>query len=481
MNKFKSFFSLYRIGQIKTNVYMLQQVEYRPNKFLDWFIRVLKSNQSFKNIQKRSELKITVKARLLVLFQYFIIILVLVAISLFFSYSNNVYLVAFLLLLVILPFILVLSLYVLSLIAYDLIIKPKIKNIKRDASLIFENNRAIKIAVLGSYGKTTIKEALKTILAEKFVVSVTPGNKNVISSHNEFAKSLKGDEDVIILEFGEGRPGDIGEMASMFKPQYAVVTGIAPNHLDEYESIEDIANDFISICDFVNKNNLFFNANSELLSKYFIDKAQKITNKSIAGWKIENVLVSVTQTSFSLKNGRKTININTGLLGRHHVPIIAYCAVLAHDLGLNVKQIEDGCMKIRPYDHRMQSRKLHGAWLIDDTYNGNIEGLRAGLELLNELDMKRKWYVTPGLVDQGSETVNVHKELGKLIALANPDIVVLMKNSVTELIEESLLKSDYKGELRIEDSPLEFYTNLEHHVVAGDLVLMQNDWTDNYN
>ena len=70
--------------------------------------------------------------------------------------------------------------------------------------------------------------------------------------------------------------------------------------------------------------------------------------------------------------------------------------------------------------------------------------------------------------------------VGKLIGEAEPDVLVLMKNSVTAYIEAGLESTKFKGELRIESNPLEFYTNLSHFVAAGDLVVMQNDWTDNY-
>jgi UDP-N-acetylmuramyl pentapeptide synthase len=105
--------------------------------------------------------------------------------------------------------------------------------------------------------------------------------------------------------------------------------------------------------------------------------------------------------------------------------------------------------------------------------------MKAGLSLLRELDATRKIYVTPGLVDQGAEEKRVHKELGEAICEANPDKVILMKHSVTDYILEGL--RDYKGELVIEEDPLDFYTNLDKFVAAGDLVLLQNDWPDNYN
>jgi len=135
---------------------------------------------------------------------------------------------------------------------------------------------------------------------------------------------------------------------------------------------------------------------------------------------------------------------------------------------------------IMPFEHRMQARPMNGGWLIDDTYNGNIDGMEAGLALLAKLPAKRKIYVTPGLVDQGRETESVHVRLGEAIAKAAPDLVVLMKHAVTNYIVEGLEKAKFKGETRIEDDPLDFYNNLDKFIAAGDLVMMQNDWPDQY-
>jgi UDP-N-acetylmuramoyl-tripeptide--D-alanyl-D-alanine ligase len=149
-------------------------------------------------------------------------------------------------------------------------------------------------------------------------------------------------------------------------------------------------------------------------------------------------------------------------------------------LGLSDEQIRAGVARTVAFEHRMQARHLGGAWILDDTYNGNIEGMRAGLELLKTLPGNRKIYVTPGLVDQGTETEAVHQELGRLIANAKPDRVVLMQNSATKYIQTGLDAGNYDGEVSIETNPLEYYTNLEHFLANGDAVMLQNDWPDSY-
>src|SRR5690606_18898999 len=133
------------------------------------------------------------------------------------------------------------------------------------------------------------------------------------------------------------------------------------------------------------------------------------------------------------------------LVGKHQVGPLALAAVLAHKLGLTNKQIESGLAKTLPFQHRMQPKHIAGGWLVDDTYNGNLEGMRAGLDFLKSVEAKRKFYITPGLVDQGDETKRVHIELGLAIANARPDKVILIQNSTTGYIEEGILAGGYRG------------------------------------
>jgi UDP-N-acetylmuramoyl-tripeptide--D-alanyl-D-alanine ligase len=207
---------------------------------------------------------------------------------------------------------------------------------------------------------------------------------------------------------------------------------------------------------------------------------EKFNQKGALGWQVEQVGISLEGTDFTLTKADRAINLHSGLVGRHQIGFLAFVAAFALQLGLSGEQVKQGVSKTTPFEHRMQPYQLAGAWIVDDTYNGNLEGIRAGTQLLRDIDAKRKIYVTPGLVDQGEETERVHIEMGKLIAAAQPDLVVLMQNSTTGYIQQGLEQAKFDGPLRIEPDPLEFYTNLTHFVASGDLVVLQNDWTDNY-
>ncbi|HEY5668108.1 MAG TPA: Mur ligase family protein [Candidatus Saccharimonadales bacterium] len=362
-----------------------------------------------------------------------------------------------------------------------LVVKPKQRRLIRASEAIFAKHPGVRLAIVGSYGKTSMKELLLTVLSVGKKVAATPANKNVAISHAYFARKLQEDEDIVIIEYGEGAPGDVARFAKVTHPTHAVITGVAPAHLDHYKTVERAADDIFSVADFVDHGKVYVNAESKLAYARTEGKDYQLYDQQGAlGWKVSDVDVSLEGTSFVLSKGNRKLHLHSKLLGRHQVGPLALAAALAAEFGLTDEQIKAGIAVTAPFEHRMQPYPLQGAWIIDDTYNGNIEGIRVGTALLRELPAKRKIYVTPGLVDQGKEAKRVHEEMGKLIAQASPDIVVLMKNSATDPIMRGLRAAGFSKEIVVEDDPLSFYTNLQAFVAAGDVVLMQNDWTDNY-
>ena len=477
----RKFLSLFTLHYPETLTYMLQSTEYQPDAYLVWFKRV----KDFSSVMYRRKLDKTKSARLLLwalragmCLQFMVAIylilvglktesVLIVLIGTFFAVSYPLVWAY----LIIIPLI----------IGRIVIVNPRNHRLIKESENIFREHKGLKIAVAGSYGKTSIKELLLTVLSVGKKVSATPANKNVALSHALFAKKLKGDEDILIIEYGEGAPGDVEKFSNTTHPNIGVITGLAPAHLDKYSSIESAGQDIFTLAKKVGANNVYVNIESEAVKPFMKPMFNSYSSEGVLGWKIQDIKVAIDGLSFSMKNGKQQLKLKSGLLGRHQIGPLALVAALSIKLGLNQKQVEEGISKTRAFEHRMQPRLLNGAWLLDDTYNGNIDGMIAGLRLMKELTAKRKIYVTPGLVDQGKESVRVHNKLGEEIAKTNPDKVILMKNSTTEDILSGINKIGFNGEIQIEQDPLEFYTNIEHIIAYGDLVLMQNDWLDNYN
>lgn len=461
---------------------MLQQVEYRPGPFYEWMQRSFQGDAALADVMQRQTLKMTKKAKLLLAFAYLIMAVWLAAIIVvvFTSTDKVLALLVCVMALLALPVVLGLSLVVVVTAGYVVIVKPHERKMIAETKMILQAHPGITIVVAGSYGKTTMKELLASVLGTKLRVAATAGNGNTPSAHAQFARSLKGDEDVVIFELGEGAPGDVKRFASTLHPNVAVITGLAPNHLDQYGTVEELARDFMTLREYVAVDKVYYAADSALLKKYINDQDQSYSVDGGKTWQITDVRTTADHTTFTLVYKGKTLHIESKLLGRHQVAPLALVAVLALDMGLTAEQVEHANRVVKPYEHRMSSYHLNGATIIDDTYNGNLEGIIAGLSFLATVEAKRKVYVTPGLVEQGEETEAVHRTIAAKIAEVTPDLLVLMRNSATDIIADELTKLHYTGEIQLQDDPLLFYQGLEHVVRGGDVVLMQNDWTDNY-
>lgn len=474
------FLTRYRPAYLKTLIYMLQASEYKMGDYVSWLGRT----KNFDTVAKRRGLAYTAKAKLLllslVIFTGILVVVFLWLMSAAVGQQNVIYGLIAVLLLVLAPFLLAYGIAVPLVIGEVFIQRPKTRLLVAEATNKLAHNSATRIGIAGSFGKTTFKETLQTILSEGLKVAATPGNMNTVIGTSMFVKRLTGTEDVILFELGESHVGDVAELAHITRPEIGVITGINQAHLTTFKTIERTTATIFELQDYLGKLPLYKNAESELVAGRIKDgDPLAYSRQGVNGWKISDVKIGIEGTRFEASKKGKTVWVKSQLLGAHQIGPLVACIDIADRLGLSVHQIAAGIQNTKAFEHRMEPRQLNGAWIIDDTYNGNIQGVEAGLEFLAATKAKRKIYVTPGLVEQGSETQAVHEKLGELAADV-ADVVVLMRNSVTQHIEAGLERKGFKGEVLLISEPLKFYENLDQFIAAGDIVLMQNDWTDNY-
>lgn len=128
---------------------------------------------------------------------------------------------------------------------------------------------------------------------------------------------------------------------------------------------------------------------------------------------------------------------SASLLADHsaHPIIIAY--EIAKYLGIGREEILSAIQEIRPVEHRLQPiyNPQSNVWVIDDSYNGNLEGVKSTLRLLALTVNHRRLYLTPGLVELGDESDHIHFEIGELLASV-ADRVLLIDSPATQSIRK---------------------------------------------
>lgn len=466
------FLSRYKPSYLRALVYMLQENIYDVKPYLAWVWRT----RDFSAVMKRKKLTMTSKAKLLLAWLYGLVAIgwiILIGLIL----AKQFVLAAALILFA--PLVLAVGLVVPLVLGTYLIQRPREKKIVAAARTKLADHKAIKIAIAGSFGKTTMKEILLATLSEGKKVAATPGNMNTPLGISRFIDGLDSKEEILIFELGEYYPGDIRDLCDLVQPDLGVITGINEAHLERFKSIDKTIATIYELADYLGSKPLWVNGESPLAQGALRDGNSSYTRKGVGDLKVQHPKTGLKGTDFQVVGGGSKMRLHSDLLGLHNVGPLVAGIDLALSLGLTPKQVEAGIANTKPFEHRMQPHHAGGIWTIDDSYNGNPDGARVAIEFLSGIKDHRRVYVTPGLVEVGPATAVVHTQIGLELA-KHVDVVILVKNSATPFISEGLIAGGFKGEVLWYEDGLSCLNALPHVTKSGDVVLLQNDWSDNY-
>jgi UDP-N-acetylmuramyl pentapeptide synthase len=165
---------------------------------------------------------------------------------------------------------------------------------------------------------------------------------------------------------------------------------------------------------------------------------------NLCSYKIQNVNFPADGSgiNFDLRRGEKPeISITAKLLGEYVIGCVVASAVVANLLGVEDAELRRGIAQLEPIKHRLEAIKGNaGVLVIDDSYNGNPEGVAEAIKVLSRFSARRKIFLTPGLVETGNKDEQIHLEIGKQLA-KTADLVILIKNSVSDYIARGLADS----------------------------------------
>lgn len=346
----------------------------------------------------------------------------------------------------------------------------------------------IRIGITGSYGKTSCKFILGTLLAEKYDVLVPPSSFNTPMGLTRVVREqLKASHEVFIAEMGARHMGDIAELCGLVYPKYGLLTSVGPQHLETFGSIERVAKTKYELIEALPKDGCaFFPADNEICRGLYekTDIEKHLFGVDWAGEmsaRAENIAVGPDGSRFDIVLMGERIPCETRLLGRHNIANIVGCACVAAKLGLTSKQIRIGIRKLQPVEHRLQLLPPRGGIaVIDDAFNANPSGVRAAMDVLKAFP-GRRIVVTPGMVELGAREEQENRAFGEYMAGA-ADIVYLVGPKHTKPIYDGLAAAGFdEANIRVCRSLDEASQQLWQEARPGDVVLFENDLPDNYN
>ncbi len=346
------------------------------------------------------------------------------------------------------------------------------KKFTQRAGQVLDETNITRIAVVGSYGKTTVKNVLKTLLSEKYSVVETPASYNTPMG---IAKTVYGEEfggkEIFIAEMGARKAGDIAKLCALVRPDYAIFTGVCAQHIATFGSLDEVLKE---------KSEIFKSGAKTVVCGESLQGKVTAENALFAPADgVQNLTLGKT-TRFTLALGGEKIEVETALLGRTAAEDILLAALLCKELGLSTAEIKAGVQKLQPVPHRLQLLEQNGAYILDDGYNSNIEGAKAALEVLKTFTGKT-CVVTPGLVEGGILEEALNRELGEALAKADVNKVALVGDTLVGAVKSGYLAAGGdKEKLTVAHTLSAASSLLSGWLQAGDCVLFLNDLPDAY-
>lgn len=351
------------------------------------------------------------------------------------------------------------------------------KFIKR-AGQVLDETEILRVGIVGSYGKTSVKNILKALLSEKYAVVETPESYNTPMG---IAKTVFSDgfaqKQVFIAEMGARKAGDIQELCEMVKPDYALFTGICEQHISTFGSLENVWEEKKQILYAVKKKAVCGASLKERVEKESL-KAETLAFEDSV--EIKEVRTYATETQFTLLIDGQELTVKTSLLGNSAVENVRLCVALAFEMGLTIEEIGRGLEKIKPIPHRLQLLENNGVYILDDGYNCNLKGAEEAIAALSRFE-GRKCIVTPGIVECGILEEKINASLGEMIAKAEFDKTILVGETLVLTVKNGYLASGGEQENLVCVKTLSKAQEwLADWITAGDAVLFLNDLPDVY-
>lgn len=356
-----------------------------------------------------------------------------------------------------------------------ILVDSSFEALKKIATYSRQRLKGKVIGVTGSMGKTSIKEMLRTALHNQGLTYATQGNLN---NHYGLPLSLSNihdDTEYAVLEMGMSAAGELLDLTKMAKPDIAIISNIAPSHIENFTSVSGIAAAKSEIFEGVQKGGYaIINIDNEY-APILLNKAQGLNLKIVtfaeknnADFKLIKSANVDNKLEVTAECYKKDVHYTINTQGKHHafnsLAVLAACYLAGAELEYSAHALKDfSALKGRGQVHHLKK----GITLIDDSYNANPASMKASISALSSYKVEGRIIAVLG--NMLGQTEQTHADL--MIDIAN--------NKVSKLYAVgSSMKALYE---KLPDSLQGAYTNtseemceiLKKEIKSKDLVLVK--------
>lgn len=332
------------------------------------------------------------------------------------------------------------------------------------------------IGVTGSAGKTTTKEAVAQVLSARFRVLKSAGNLNNAFGVPLQLLRLEREHEVAVIEMGMNHAGEIAALACIAEPNWAVVSNVAPVHIEffpdgidgvaraKYELVESLPSDGIA----------FLNADDPYVRDFgrnMGDRAVLYGFEENAQIRAENLReAGVEGTHFEVVIDGQRASVHLKLLGRHNVSNALSAIAVGLRSGIPLTQCATAIAALQPADKRGEILSWRGATLINDSYNSNPRALDAMVDALMAMPGERHIVITGEMLELGADAAALHEACGKKMAERGVTTILGVRGVASALVEGALSAG---GDASFVATPEEAGKWMRSNLRPGDVVLLK--------
>lgn len=283
------------------------------------------------------------------------------------------------------------------------------------------------IAITGSVGKTSTKDIIASVVAEKYNILKTEGNNNNEIGLPFTILRLK-DEDAIVLEMGMNNKGEIERLSKIAKPDVAVITNVGTSHIGNLGSRENILLAKMEITSGMKENGtLIVNKDNDMLQKAEYRNIETYGIENDSKYMAKNIRVLEDKSYFDIEIDGRIFEVEVPIPGEHFVYNSLSAIAVGMSCKIEMEKIIEGIRKFKLTKGRMELIKTEkGYTIINDAYNASFDSMKSGIEYLNRMSGNQKIAVLGDMLELGDFSKELHEKVGEIVAENNIDKLIVL-------------------------------------------------------
>ncbi len=354
------------------------------------------------------------------------------------------------------------------------------------------------VAITGSNGKTSTKEMVAALLAERFSTIKTEGNLNNHIGVPLSLMRIRRSHEVGVFEMGMNHPGELAPLAAMVAPAVSIVTNIGPAHLEGMGDEEAVAREKAAVVLALPREGVaVLNADDPWTPQIRRHTASRVVTAGFApdaGVRAANVRHPEDGVEFDLvlppldlpgwpcvvpprapvAESPSPVRVQMAAIGEHWISNALLAAATARVFGLTTDEIAAGFRRIKLPAMRMQVHEIGGVRWINDAYNANPHSMRAALRALKARPCRgRRVAILGDMLELGAESERWHRGVGVEVARLRLDGLITVGLQARFIAEEAMSGGMAAGTVVVCRNAAEAAAALRDRFHPGDCVLLK--------